>query len=736
MDKQTIKFYEKEALNLAVVYDSCNGGIADYFNTAFTAEMHILEVGCGTGRDLARLLELGFDAEGVEPCKTFRQHAVKKYPSLKGHISNDHLPELFTIDSDSFNAVLCSAVLMHLPEEQVFDAIYAIRRVLKVDGRVLISVPREDGLSEGKARDADDRLFNRIPPDKWQLIFERLGFTLISRWDSGDSLNRKARSWTTLLFSLAYSDHGRPLDRIEAVLNRDNKVATYKLALFRALAELAQTSYNLARWRIDGKVLIPLEAVAEKWITYFWPIVEYTEVRIPQTTGRSIAFRSLLLELIEIYSSKHGGLSRFSIDFRNQQISEKADRVYRKLMSKLKSTIWNQPVRYAGGGEDFSVFQYEKTDKCLAMDADMWRELSLTGRWIQDATILRWAELTSKISNGAIKPSTVVDLLLTTPLPERNVNAAKQIYDSLDGKECVWTERRIINAYDVDHAIPFSLWHNNDLWNLLPANQQANSQKRDKLPSRKLINRRRDAIIYYWEVMQEEYPVRFDYEMAYLCGTGAEGSPHWQIRLFNSFSEAVEVTACRRGTERWEPQNMQVLLNASLQKSAESETEEPQPILVDYAEAAEHTYTHFLPVIGDAAAGVPFHGIDFEDSSNFDCSEYQWAECPKRFVNSRGYILRITGDSMEPTISKGDLVICEYHRHAQPGRDIVVMADVKFIEEGECAVKRLRETKDAWIFTSDNSTYHDITIPKEQGRDQYPILGVVVYDLTAQRKLT
>ena len=193
MDKQTIKFYEKEALNLAVVYDSCNGGIADYFNTAFTAEMHILEVGCGTGRDLARLVELGFDAEGVEPCKTFRQHAVKKYPSLKGRISNDHLPELFTIDSDSFNAVLCSAVLMHLPEEQVFDAIYAIRRVLKVDGRLLISVPREDGLSEGKARDADDRLFNRIPPDKWQLIFERLGFTLISRWDSGDSLNKRVR---------------------------------------------------------------------------------------------------------------------------------------------------------------------------------------------------------------------------------------------------------------------------------------------------------------------------------------------------------------------------------------------------------------------------------------------------------------------------------------------------------------------------------------------------------------
>ena len=104
-------------------------------------------------------------------------------------------------------------------------------------------------------------------------------------------------------------------------------------------------------------------------------------------------------------------------------------------------------------------------------------------------------------------------------------------------------------------------------------------------------------------------------------------------------------------------------------------------------------------------------------------------------MNSHSYVLRIAGDSMEPTISKGDLVICEYHRHAQRGRDIVVMADVEFIEGGECAVKRLRETRKAWIFTSDNATYQDITIAKEQGRDQYPILGVVVYNLTARRKL-
>ena len=140
MDKQTIEFYEREALRLAADYDSCDGGIADYFNTAFSAGMCILEVGCGTGRDLARLVEMGFDAEGVEPCEAFREYARNKCPSLKNRISNDQLPELTTIDADAYDAVLCSGVLMHLPEEQVFDAVYAIRRVLKADGHLLISI--------------------------------------------------------------------------------------------------------------------------------------------------------------------------------------------------------------------------------------------------------------------------------------------------------------------------------------------------------------------------------------------------------------------------------------------------------------------------------------------------------------------------------------------------------------------------------------------------------------------
>lgn len=470
---------------------------------------------------------------------------------MHGRVNIDSLPELKTISDNSYDGVLCSAVLMHLPKEQLFDASFIIRRVMKENGRLLISIPLEDiTINAETKRDSNGRLFNGVTPENLQLIFERVGFCLINDWQTDDTLNREHRKWSTMLFVLKNNSGHRPIDSIESVLNRDKKVATYKLALFRSLAELAITNHNLALWRMNGDVIVPVVNIAEKWVEYYWPIFEskkfIPQIQAESEAGKKIAFRELLSKLID-QSKKIGGLSNFVIDSRNKELPLELTNTYKKLLTKLQTTIIKGPVKYSGGADNTPVFRYE--NGYVVIPAGIWRELSLMGAWIQDATILRWAELTSRISGGTIKASEVIDCLLTVPIPERDVYSAKSFYDSLESKECVWSGRNIKDRYDVDHAIPFSLWKNNDLWNLFPSNSKVNGNKSDKLPTNDLIMKRKECIIYYWELIRNKYPARFEYEAEKFGGSRILTNKNWQLKLFANFKEAIEITAIQRGVK-------------------------------------------------------------------------------------------------------------------------------------------------------------------------------------------
>ena len=177
-------------------------------------------------------------------------------------------------------------------------------------------------------------------------------------------------------------------------------------------------------------------------------------------------------------------------------MSPEAQQLAKRALRKIRDTIVAGPVTFAGGALDTGrVFSYDTARQEVRMSAGIWRELALLGHWIQEAVILRWAELTEEVSRGSVRVSEIIELLLTTPLPERDVTDARQTYARLAGKECVWTEKPLHGQFAVDHIIPFALWHNNDLWNLMPVLPTVNSQKSDRLPTRNLLLQRRDRIV-------------------------------------------------------------------------------------------------------------------------------------------------------------------------------------------------------------------------------------------------
>lgn len=200
------------------------------------------------------------------------------------------------------------------------------------------------------------------------------------------------------------------------------------------------------------------------------------------------------------------------------------------------------------------MFCYDKTRKLVLLEVDLWREFCLSGYWIRDSLLLRWAELCERFSlriDPAIHRGVVLPYLIQPEDPEREQGLARRLYAEASPLTCVWSDRSISMAtMDIDHALPFSLWHNNDLWNLLPAASAVNRSKSDKVPTPEFLRRRQDAIVSNWRFAQQIETTVFQHELQRTLGRFRVES--WELDLFQHLSERAAQAIYQRGEEPWE----------------------------------------------------------------------------------------------------------------------------------------------------------------------------------------
>ena len=156
-------------------------------------------------------------------------------------------------------------------------------------------------------------------------------------------------------------------------------------------------------------------------------------------------------------------------------------------------------------------------------------------------------------SGKNISLESVVNNVLKSPITEREISESKKIYKEVLNREgnvyCVWTGKKIAK-YDVDHMIPFSVWKNNDLWNLLPSDSKTNNQKRDKIPSPDLIEKRKDLILLYWELINESQSQRFKKEIQ-IALLGNNTSETWQTLGIKQLQNSCAYLISNRGYNEW-----------------------------------------------------------------------------------------------------------------------------------------------------------------------------------------
>jgi hypothetical protein len=360
---------------------------------------------------------------------------------------------------------------------------------------------------------------------------------------------------------------------ISKIIERDSKSTTYKFALLRGVIDIIQDNSPFITFSKD-KVYFPTGLLVEKWMLYYYPILESAEY-IPQINGKvNLAFGIQFKEVIKQYN-KIGGFSAFYNDLKNKGIPNHLHFEFISLAKKIKDTIMGMPMKHIGyslNNGHYSIFQKEtvptiKTIKEIDLEVliknfgtfsipiEYYEAFQILGSFIsgQDSILFKWAEFSVKASKENLSFEKAINYVLKSPVTEREASESKRIFTSLLKKEgnvfCVWSGNSI-EKYEVDHVIPFSIWKNNDFWNLLPSDKKTNNHKRDKIPSISLIENRKDLIIQYWELLNKNQSERFQKEIQ-VALLGNNSKNNWKVKAFEHLKSSCNYLINGRGFTEW-----------------------------------------------------------------------------------------------------------------------------------------------------------------------------------------
>ncbi|MCA9390165.1 class I SAM-dependent methyltransferase [candidate division WWE3 bacterium] len=141
--KITIDAYNKSAKDWAASH-AAQGFWQDemgIFHTLLPAGK-ILEIGCGGGRDAQELIALGYEYVGTDPAENFITVAQEKNPS--GIFEVKSASEL-DYPAESFDGFWASAVLLHIPKDEISTVLESLHSLLKPGGVGFIAIKEGNG---------------------------------------------------------------------------------------------------------------------------------------------------------------------------------------------------------------------------------------------------------------------------------------------------------------------------------------------------------------------------------------------------------------------------------------------------------------------------------------------------------------------------------------------------------------------------------------------------------------
>ena len=143
MNLETIESFNRFAEQYA---DFTFSSILQYELNRFIALLpkgaKILDLACGSGRDVQYFLDYGFEATGIDASEKMIKGAKKRVP--KGKFKVMHLESL-KFRAKSFDAAWALDAISYIEKKEISDFLKNLNKVLKQEGIVFCSVRQGEG---------------------------------------------------------------------------------------------------------------------------------------------------------------------------------------------------------------------------------------------------------------------------------------------------------------------------------------------------------------------------------------------------------------------------------------------------------------------------------------------------------------------------------------------------------------------------------------------------------------
>lgn len=189
-DEATLAFYDREAPSYTMSFAQGPARHLDAFLDRLPQGAHVLELGCGGGRDASRMLERGFSVDMTDGSSGMARKAHERTGQEVHLLRFEDLDEV-----DAYDAVWAHASLHHQPLAGLGDVLARIHRATRTGGLFFANYK----LGDGDDRDTFGRLYNFSPRDHLLDLYRDAGWQLDEIEDyRGGGLDKVERDWIAI----------------------------------------------------------------------------------------------------------------------------------------------------------------------------------------------------------------------------------------------------------------------------------------------------------------------------------------------------------------------------------------------------------------------------------------------------------------------------------------------------------------------------------------------------------